>query len=217
MLKCRLIYKAERMRSQSLHHAANNIIAEDEVSLSHVSLLFLAVIESVWVFPPLCILFHFAFTHRGVWPSCEISRKIVSKNSRPAGVCSYVHEYYFEQGKKHSRVTSSIFAYPRRTAGLLARTVEWGHRGVRRRRVESIKTSRRQVRSDPPGKFKRTFHRVVITRIRVARASAVTLPKSFSWPRLSIPWRSEAWPSSLEFIAFNGAQPLTAYHLLPDR
>lgn len=104
------------------------------------------------------------------------------KSRGQLGVCSYVHLYHFKHGRKRSRVTSSIFAYPRRTAELLARTVEWGHRGVRRRRVESIKTSRKQVRSDPPGKFKRTFHRVVITRIRVARTSPVTLPKSFPDP-----------------------------------
>lgn len=103
-------------------------------------------------------------------------------------------------------VTSSIFAYPRRTTRLLARTVEWregGKRGdVRRHRIERIKTSRKQVRSDPPGKFKRTFYRVVITRIRVARARAVEF---FSWPRSGDAARGpEAWPSYLEFMPFNG-------------
>jgi len=79
---------------------------------------------------------------------------------------------------KHPRYSLILEGLP----GSLRERSEWGHRGVRRRRVESIKTSRKQVRSDPPGKFKRTFHRVVITRIRVARASVVTLPKSFPDP-----------------------------------
>lgn len=78
------------------------------------------------------------------------------------------------------RVTSSIFAYPRRTARLLVRALEQGCRGIRRCRVERIKTSRKQVRLDPPGKFKRTFYRVVITRLRVARASLDDIAELFS-------------------------------------
>lgn len=181
-MKCspRLIYKP-RMRSQSLRHAANNIIAEDKTAtLSRVPLSFLVVIENVYVFPPLCIPFCFAFTTFDL--RVKSCRRSFWKILGQLGICSYIHEYYFEHGRKCSRVTSSIFAYPRRTAGLLARMVEWGHRGVRRLRVESIKTSRKQVRLDPPGKFKRTFHRVVITRIRVARALAVMLAKSFPDP-----------------------------------
>jgi len=104
------------------------------------------------------------------------------EKSRTSWVYAVTSRISLRTRRKRSRETSSIFAYPRRTAGLLARTVEWGHIDVRRRRVESIKTSRKQVRSDPPGKFKRTFHRVVIMRIRVARASVVTLPKSFPDP-----------------------------------
>lgn len=111
--------------------------------------------------------------------------------------------------KSHSRVTSSIFAYPRRgLEGPQAssrererekeRTVEW-------RQAERIKTSRKQVRSDPPGKFKRTFYRVVITRIRVARTSSTTLPSSFPDPAW-LPRRPEARPSFLEFMALNGAR-----------
>lgn len=136
------------------------------------------------------------------------------EKSRASWMYAVTYTNTTSSAERSALVTSSIFAYPRRTAGRLARTVEWGHRSVRRRRVESIKTSRKQVRSDTPGKFKRTFHRVVITRIRVARASALTLPKSFSWPRLDIPWRSEVWPSFLEFVMFQWRT--TIYHLLPE-
>ena len=125
--------------------------------------------------------FHFACVFTAFDLRAKSRRKSFWKILGQLDVCSYIHKYYFEHGRKCSRVTSSIFAYSRRTAGLLARMVEWGHRGVRRLRVESIKTSRKQVRLDPPGKFKRTFHRVVITRIRVARA-LVTLAKSFPDP-----------------------------------
>jgi len=93
-----------------------------------------------------------------------------------------------------------------------------GPLGVRRQRIERIKTSRKRVRSDPPGKFKRTFYRVVIARIRVACARARANRALFLTPlRGCREDRKHRQPSYLGFIAFNGARPFTTCRLLSGR